>query len=79
MIDPQSGDGSVADEFEQQAVRRVENLRQFHPDRGQIVDVKKAAVIDFFRRHAPEGEPIGLIVQQSIEPIETARDRPACH
>ena len=40
--------------------------------RGQIVDVEKAAVIDFLGRHAPEREAVGLIVQQFVEPIETA-------
>ena len=54
-------------------MRRVENFRQFHPDRGQIVDVEETPVIDFLRRHPPESEPIGLIVQQRIERIEAAR------
>ena len=43
---------------------RIENFRQFHPDRGQIVHVEETPVIDFLRRHPPEGEPICLIVQE---------------
>ena len=54
-------------------MRRLENLRQLHPDRGEIVDVEEAPVIDFLRRHSPEREPISLVVQQRIERIETAR------
>ena len=52
---------------------RVEHLRQFHPDRRQIVHVEEPPVIDFFRRDPPEREPIRLIVQERIERIETAR------
>ena len=60
-------------------MRRVENLRQFHPDGGEIVDVEEAPVVDFLRRDPPEGEAIGLIVQQRIERIETARIARPCH
>ena len=63
----------AADQFEEQTVRLVEDFRQFHPDRGEIVDVEEAPVIDFLRRDAPESEPIGLIVQQLVERVETAR------
>ena len=63
----------LADQLEEQPMRRVENLRQFHPDRGEIVDVEETPVIDFLRRHPPESEPVGLIVQELIERVETAR------
>ena len=63
----------VRDKLEQQLMGRFENLRQFHPDRREIVDVEEAAVIDFLRRHAPEGEPVRLLVQQLVERIEAAR------
>ena len=34
---------------------------------------KKAPVIDFLRRHAPEGEAISLIAEERVERVETAR------
>ncbi len=64
MIDPHAGDRARADQFEQQPMRRIEDLGQLHPDRGEIVDVEETAVVDFLRSHAPESEAIGLIVQQ---------------
>ena len=73
MIDAQAGDRAAADQLEKQPVRGVENFRQFHPDGGQIVDVEKSPVIDFLRRDAPESEAIGLIVQERVERVETAR------
>ena len=73
MIDPHAGDGARADQLEQQPMRRIEDLRQFHPDRGEIVHVEETAVVDLLRGHAPEGEAIGLIVEQQIERIETSR------
>ena len=73
MIDPQSGDRACAHQFKKQAVSRVEDFWQLHPDRGQIVYVKKAAVIDFLGRDPPEGEPIRLGVQQFVERVEAAR------
>src|SRR5437762_768849 len=54
-------------------VRGVENIRQFHADSRQIIDVEKPPVIDFLGRHSPESEAVGLSVQQFIQPIETAR------
>ena len=73
MIDADAGDRAVPDQFEEQLVGRVEDFRQLHSDRGQIVHVEEAPVINFFRRDAPEGEPIRLIVQERIERIKTAR------
>ena len=54
-------------------MRGIKDLRQFHPDRGEIVDVEEAAVIDLLRRDAPEGKAISLIIHQLIERIEAAR------
>src|SRR5262249_55688835 len=53
-------------------MNRVEDFWQLHPDRGQIVYVEKAAVIDFFSSDAPKGQTIRLRVQQFVELIETA-------
>src|SRR5438105_15312966 len=72
MIDAQSRYGADADKIDNQLVRRVENLRQFHPDRRQIVYVKEAAIINFLRGHAPKGEPVRLRIQKFIQFIEAA-------
>ena len=51
----------------------VKHLRQLDPNCGQIVDIEKTPVIDFFGRDAPKREPIRLRVKQLIQQIETAR------
>ena len=73
VIDPHAGHRAGADQLEQQFMRRVEHLRQFHPDRGEIVHVEEAPVVDLLGRDAPEGETIRLIVQELIERIEAPR------
>ncbi len=54
-------------------MRRFKNFRQFHSNRRQIVDIKKPAVINFFSRHPPKGQPVGLRVEQLIERVKAAR------
>ena len=73
MIDAQAVHRAAPIEFKQQTVRIVENLRQFHANGGEIVDVEKSAVVDFLCGDPPESEPVGLIVQERVERIETAR------
>ena len=68
----------VRDQFEEKLVRRLENLRHFHPDRGQVVDVEEAPVVDLLRGHPPEGEPIGLLVEQRVKRVEAARVARLC-
>ena len=58
MIDAQYGNRARADKIEKQLVRCLENFRHFHSDRSQIVDIEKAAIIDFLRGDAPERQPI---------------------
>ena len=55
-------------ELERDAMNVGEHFRTFHPDRGQIVDVEKAAVVDFVRSDPPETQAIGLIVQK-LSPV----------
>ncbi len=78
MIDPQTGHCPGRDQLEQKPVRFVEDLRQFHPDRRQVVNVEEAPVVDLLRRDPPEGEAISLVAEEGIERVETARSRPAC-
>ena len=51
----------------------VEHFWQLHADRGQIIYVKKAAVIDFLSSNAPKRQTIRLRVQQFVQLVEAAR------
>ena len=73
MVHPHTRDGTRTDKLEQQPMRRIEDLGQFHPDRGEIVHVEETPIVDLLRSHAPECETIRLIVEQQIERIETSR------
>ena len=63
MVDAEPGHLSRADEAEDEAVRLGEDLRVFHADRGELIDVEEAPVIDFLTSNAPEGYPVGLLAQ----------------
>ena len=73
MIDAEAGDLAFADQPQNQAVRGLEDLRIFHAHAGQLVHVEEAAVVDLVRRRPPVGQPIGLLVEQRVQPIEAAR------
>src|SRR5262245_22455617 len=73
MINPEPCDCACAHQFKNHPMNGVEDFWQFHTDRGQIVYVKKAAVIDFLSSDPPKGQAIRLCVQQFVEPVETAR------
>ena len=53
MIDAKSGDRARAYQFKNQAMNGVEDFWQLDADGGQIVYVKKAAVIDFLGSDPP--------------------------
>ena len=59
-------------QLEDEAVRRLENLRQFDADRGEFIDVKKAPVIDLLGRDAPVAQSVRLRADQLIEGVEAA-------
>ena len=50
-----------------------EDRRVFHPQGRELVDIEEAPIIDFLGRDTPVGEPIGLLIEQSIEIVEAAR------
>ncbi len=79
MIDPQARDRASRDQVEEQPMRFVKNLRQFHPNSREIIDIEEAPVIDFLRRHPPKSEAIGLVAQERIQERRSCGDRPACH
>ena len=64
MVDPQSIQHSVAQQLEREAVRVIEQLRQFHAQAGELVDVEEAPVIDVVGGNAEmRGAPV-LILDQ---------------
>ena len=70
MVDAQPLHLPALDHAEDQPVRRLEQLRQFDAQPGEIVDVEKAAVIDLFGGDAPEREPVGLRLEQPVQPAK---------
>ena len=70
MVDPQPLDLALADQPQQQAVRVGEDRRVLHAHRRQLGDVEEAAVVDLLGRHAPERQPVRLLVEQRVQPIE---------
>src|SRR5438046_9068842 len=54
-------------------VNGVEDFWQLHANGGQVVYVKKAAVIDLLGSDSPKGQTIRLCVQQFVQFVETAR------
>ena len=73
MIDAQAGHLAFADQPQNQAVRGLEHRRIFHAHAGQLVHVEEAPVVDFVRRRPPVGQPVVLLVEQRVQPIEAAR------
>ena len=70
--------------FPERRVPRLKDLRQFHAQAHEVVDIEKAPVIDFFRRDAPVRQPVGLLVEQLVQPgrirsefVQAAVDREA--
>ena len=51
----------------------AEDLGQLHADGRQLVDVEEAAVVDFLGGDPPEGQPVGLPLDQAVQQVETAR------
>ncbi len=51
----------------------LENLRVFHADGRQRIDVEKPAIIDLVRGDSPVTEPIRLLIQESFEAVEAFR------
>ena len=70
MVDAQALDLAFAEQAKQQPVGVLEDLGLFHAHRGQLGDVEEAAVVDLLGRDPPEGQPIGLIVEQRVESVE---------
>ena len=70
VIDAKAVHEPFAQQLEHEAVDTVEHGRIFHTDRGQLVDVEKTPVVDLLRGDPPMREPIGLLGEQRVEPVE---------
>jgi hypothetical protein len=68
VVDSQAVDAPLPDQFQHQAVCRLEHRRQLDPDAGQLVDLEEPAIIDLFRRHAPVRQAVVLRFQQLVYP-----------
>ncbi len=73
MVEAQASDFALHEQAQDQTVRRLEDVWFLHAERGQFVDVEEAAIVDFIRRHLPERQPIGLIVEKIVEQVEAVR------
>ena len=73
MVDAQPLHLPAFDHAEDQPVRRLEQLRQFDAQPGEVVDVEKPAIVDLLGRDAPEREPVGLFLEQKMQPAEAVR------
>jgi hypothetical protein len=58
MIDPHTGDRASCDQLEKKLMGRIKHFRQLHPDRGEIVHVEEAPVVDLLRRDPPKREAV---------------------
>ena len=72
MIDAEACHCAITHQLQKKPVNGIENLWEFDTNRRQLVYVEKTAVIDFFGRDAPKGQPIRLRIKQFIEGIEAA-------
>ncbi len=67
VVDTQPGDPVVLGQFEDEPVRRPEDVRVLHAHADQAVDVEEPPVVPFVPTEAPVGRPIVLPVQQLLE------------
>ena len=73
VVDPQAVDVAAHEQVERQAMAFLEDLRILHADRGQLVDVEEAAVVDFVGRGLPVHQPIDLPIEEVVEAVVAAR------
>jgi hypothetical protein len=67
VVDPEPRELSALHPLEHEPVRAFEDLRALDPQPRELVDVEEASVVDLVRGDAPEGEPVGLRLEQPIE------------
>src|SRR5260370_1138234 len=67
VIDPQSAGHSFTDQPEDEVVRGFKDLGLLGADRGEVVDVEEAAIIDFVGGDTPEGQTKSLVIEKLLE------------
>ena len=70
VVDAQPVDLAGRRELKHEAVRRLENVLVLHAQRGEIVDVEEAPVVDFVGCHTPRREPISLPLEERVKALE---------
>ena len=73
VVDAQAGDFFVRDQGEEEFVDGVEHGGHLDADGRELVDVEKPAVVDFLGGHAPEAQPVGLRLDELVQPVEGTR------
>ena len=67
MVDTQTIEHSVAQQLEDEAVRMIKQLGQFHAQAGELVDVEKAPIINVVGGNAKMGGAPVLILDQFVQ------------
>ena len=67
MVDAQTVQHAVAQQLENEAVSVIEQLRQFHAQAGELVDVEEASVIDVVGGNAEMRRAPVLILDQCVQ------------
>ena len=70
MVDPQAIDPTALDELEHLAMHALKHFGHLDANRGQLVDVEEAAVVDFVGRDPPIAKTVRLLVEKRLESIE---------
>ena len=79
VVDANSRHQRFLYQFERDAMNDGEHFRALHPDCGQVVDVEKAAIVDFVGSDAPKAQAIGLVIQDFLQGVEAVRIALCCH
>src|SRR5690606_31883534 len=67
VVDPQTFELAFGYPAEDETVRCLENLGELDRDAGKIVDFEEAPIIDLVRCDAPEGDTVGLRLQEAVQ------------
>src|SRR3546814_16113849 len=67
MVERKAFDLAVVDPAEDEPVKGVEDRWKRDPYAGQVVDVEKPPIVDFTGCDAPEGDAIGLRLEQAVQ------------
>src|SRR6516162_197098 len=73
VIDPQTCDASIFEEFKQKLVDSVENDRIFDTYRGQIIHIKETPIVDLFGRDSPVTQPVSLRIEEFVQFVKRMR------